>query len=143
MSDETGILRHIWLAVAKTTTLFRLQTGQGWVGKGKAIRSPDGSIRLSFARPIAIGLSHPNGKSVIGASDTIGWTTIVIQPSMVGSKVAVFTGLEMKNSKGGRRSPEQRNWCDNVTRAGGIAGFASSPQEAQNLITDYLIKLDG
>ncbi len=134
MSDETPVLRKIWLAVAATTTLFRLNTGSAWVGKGRPKKLADGSVLIPYARPISVGLSFPNTKPVKGPSDLIGWTTRIITQEMVGQKIAQFTTIEAKNSKGGERSDAQILWADNITKAGGIAIFASSPEQAQEQI---------
>lgn len=65
-----------------------------------------------------------------GSSDLIGWTEYVVRPEDVGRKMAVFTAIETKASKGGRKREEQLNFISAVQRAGGIAGFATSENEA-------------
>ena len=142
MSDEISVMRRAWLRVAKTTTFFRCNTGKAWAASGKAQRRPDGSVVLPGARPIALGLSLPNGDPVVGTHDLIGWTSIEITPAMVGKRVAVFTSADAKNSNGGRHRPEQVTWKNNVERAGGIAGFFSSPEEAEQIIVAYIKKLE-
>jgi hypothetical protein len=142
MSDEISVMRRAWLRVANTTTLFRCNTGKAWAAGGKAQRRPDGSVLLPNARPIALGLSMPNGDPVVGTHDLIGWTSLVITPAMVGKRVAVFTSADAKNSSGGRQRPEQVTWKDNVQRAGGIAGFFSSPEGAEQIIADYIKNLE-
>lgn len=140
---ESNVLRSIWLAAAKTTILFRVNTGRAWLsGGGKPIRMRDGSVSLPAARPIALGLSLPNGDPVTGTHDLVGWTPVTITPSMVGKRIAAFTSIEAKNSDGGRQSKEQVTWRDNVQRVGGISGFASSPEEAEAIISDWHKKME-
>ncbi len=137
MSDETNILKKIWLSVTNTTTLFRVNTGKGWVGKGPPRRLADGSVILSYARPISLGFSTADTKPVVGASDLVGWTLIKITKDMIGKTIAVFTSIECKNSKGGKKEKGQQEWVDHIRKSGGIAGFAKSPEEAQEIIKNY------
>jgi len=137
---ESNVLRHVWLAVAATSVLFRVQTGKAWVSSlgPKAIRRlNDGSIVIPAARPVALGFGRPNGDPVVGTHDLVGWTSIVITPEMVGMTVAVLTTIETKHSDGGTRTEEQVSFCEAVRAAGGISGFASSPDMAQRIIFDY------
>lgn len=137
---ESSVMRLAWLALGASSRLFRVNTGQAWVsGMGPAgvQRQSDGSVVIHSARPIAMGLGMPDGKPLVGAGDLEGWTTIVITPEMVGCKVAVFTSIETKESGGGRKSGSQRNFIDQVRAAGGIAGFASSADEAVSIVTAY------
>jgi len=138
MSDETSVVRHIWLSLSGLCTLFRLNSGSGWIGKGKATRKQDGSVVVPFARPIALGLSFPNTKTVSGQSDLLGWTERIITSDMVGQKIAQFTSVEAKSSSGGRIGKDQLQWQENVNKAGGIAIIANSPEQAKKLISDYL-----
>lgn len=100
---ETSIQSRILRALGSRpdTRLFRNQVGVGWVGK------PDRLTRVSF------GL-HP------GSSDLIGWRTITITPEMVGKRVAVFLGIEVKTDSG-RLRPNQINWDQRLREAGGAS----------------------
>lgn len=124
--------------MGRTSTLFRCNTGTAWVGGGKPSRRTDGSVLIPAARPVALGLSFPDGKPVNGTHDLLGWTTIEITPEMVGKSFAVFTSIEAKNSDGGRRSPDQIKFMNILMKAGGISGFASSPEEAEAVLQQWL-----
>ena len=138
MTTETPVLRRIWLAVARTTTLFRLNTGMAWAsGGGKVIKRADGAAIVPFGRPISLGFGKPDNTPLNGASDLVGWTTVEIN----GTRVAIFTAIEVKRTTGGRRSPDQITFVDNVRAAGGIAGFATSEEDAIGIIADYLAAL--
>lgn len=140
MASESNVMRRVWLGLAKTTTLFRLNTGMAWLsGMGKAgiVKLNDGSVLVKAARPIAVGFAYPDGKPVNGACDLPGWTSIVITPEMVGCKVAVFTSIETKRSQGGKTSADQLKWMGAVQLAGGIAGVANSPEAAQEIVANY------
>lgn len=133
---EKNVLRSCWLAVAELgTTLFRVNTGKAWVGRG--VRQPDGNVIVIGGRPVALGFGMPNGDPLVGTADLNGWTTIEITPEMVGRKIAVYTALETKESGGGQQRKEQINFIQRVRQAGGIAGFASSPAAAQSIIREF------
>lgn len=141
MASEAIVQREIWLRLAQLACrLFRLNTGRAWLssmGPAGVVKLVDGSVLIKAPRSIALGFSDVKGDPVKGACDLPGWTTVEITPAMIGRRVAVFTSIECKKSKGGRWSDDQKNWADQVDRAGGIAGFASSPEEATKLISDW------
>ena len=107
---ETDIQQRIRLAVGTRSDLrlFRNQVGQ----------LPDPRT----GRPVQFGLAR-------GSADLIGWRTITVTPDMVGSRLAVFTSIEVKTATG-RLTPQQRNWLEAVRLAGGIAGVARSVADA-------------
>lgn len=126
---ETNIQNQIRLAVARAgATTFRNSVGQGWTGK-TADQGP-GYITLASPRPLIAGLC-------VGSSDVIGWKSVVVTPEwaekMIGQTVAVFVALEIKTPVG-RASDEQRRFVAAVQKAGGIAGFPTSPEEALDLL---------
>ena len=90
-----------------------------------------------FAIGDTANITMPDGKPVPGPGDLQGWTSIVVTPEMVGRRVAIYTSIETKESGGGRRRPDQVNWCGQVLAAGGIAGFAKSAEEAQKIVDGY------
>ena len=78
-------------------------------------------------RQVRAGLEAP------GSSDCIGWTSVIITPEMVGQRVAVFTALEVKTTKG-RATADQVNFIDAVLAAGGRAGVVRSDTEALRIV---------
>lgn len=92
-------------------TLYRnnrgaIQTGKGWIRYG-------------------VG---PNG-----ASDWLGWVSLIITPEMVGMRVAIFTAVEAK--KDGEDADEnQDKFIKLVLAAGGRAGVARSAEDAEGII---------
>ena len=97
-----------------------------------------GTAHVPFARPVALGLALTNGDTVPGLADLAGWTDVVITPEMVGRRIPVFTAIETKESGGGRRRENQINFVQQVQKAGGIAGFAASEQQANEIIEAWL-----
>lgn len=126
---EAPVQQRILLACSRgLTRLFRVNTGVAWQGKGKAepVRRPTqvmcypGDVVLRQAQPLKMGLCT-------GGSDLIGWT--------VRDGVAVFTAIEVKG-EGGRATPEQLNFIEQVRAAGGLAGVARSEDEARAILAD-------
>lgn len=138
MATESTVMRQVWLALGPVSRLFRINTGKAWVCHGEARRLPDGSMVLPpGSRPVALGFSLPNGDPVVGTPDLCGWTPVIITPEMVGRTLPVFTGIETKASGGGRKRDAQINFVQQMHRAGGIAGFASSPEQAIEIIAAW------
>jgi hypothetical protein len=143
MASETTVQRQVWLALAQRhaarCTLFRSNSGKAWLsGAGPAQRLEGGAVLVPAARPVALGLAMVNGDTVPGLGDLTGWTSVVITADMVGRVVPIFTGIETKESGGGRRRDNQINFVQQVQRAGGIAGFAASERQANEIIDAWL-----
>lgn len=123
--SETDIRKAIQIAHSNgETRLFRNNVGEGWTGP---------------SYPLVRGIAIPNPRRVIfglapGSADLIGWHTIEITPDMVGCRVAVFTSIEVKTKMTVKLQPGQREWCEAVGTAGGLAGFATSPADAGRII---------
>lgn len=111
---ETEIQQRIRLALGTTPhlRLFRNQVGQ----------LPDPRT----GRPVQFGLAR-------GSSDLIGWRTVTVTPDMVGTRLAVFTSIEVKTPTG-RLTPQQHAWLGTVRGAGGIAGVARSVRDAEEIL---------
>lgn len=158
MASENEVLRRIWLKLGVVCRLFRVNTGQAYVtggGKpitlrggdsgvisvgGKTARLSPGTVIIPNGRPISMGFTKPDGRTVVGTLDLNGFTSIIITPEMVGQKVAVFTCVDAKRSKGGRVSPEQQKMIDFVELFGGIGGIAASEDEALQIIERWVEK---
>lgn len=132
MGEETDIMKRIQVALtnlgAGAIVTFRNNTGTGWTGneidKGKA-----GAIIIRDARPLHAGLCK-------GSPDLVGWHSMVITPEMVGRRVAVFVGIEVKKP-GGRLSKDQRHFLEAAWKAGAVAGVARSAAEAEAIARGF------
>ena len=85
-----------------------------------------------------------------GGSDNIGFTVIEVTPEMVGSKVAVFTAIEVKrdekeykkwSNQSDQRSRSQAAFLSGVSSFGGIAFCAYSVSNAISSLKDQLLFL--
>jgi hypothetical protein len=85
-------------------------------------RNNVGRLIDAQGRPVTFGLCP-------GSADLIGYVPITITPEMVGMRLAVFAGVEVKRS-GGRATSQQLQWLGAVQAAGGRAGIATSVEEA-------------
>ncbi len=107
--NETTVLQSIRLALGRVTGL-------------RLFRNNVGALKDHQGRHVQFGL-HP------GSADLIGWRSVTITPDMVGKRLAVFASVEVKTQTGKVR-PDQANWQQQVTDAGGLAVVARSPEEA-------------
>ena len=152
---EHEIQQRIRLACAGpgcSTRLWRNNVGTGWAGAdvqkvtpsnlkrllrdlapgGNAPLRP-GDVIIRQARPLHSGLCP-------GSADLIGYVPITITPEMVGMRLAVFAGVEVKRP-GKRGAPQQLQWLGAVQAAGGRAGIATSVAEAQALLNPERLAL--
>jgi len=89
-----------------------------WSESGMVLyRNQTGTYQLRDGRWLSSGLC-------VGSSDLIGWTPVIVTQAMVGKPLAVFTAVEEKTLAYPRLTDDQRNWLDQVTRAGGLAYVA-------------------
>lgn len=141
MSSEGTTQREIWGELGLSCTLYRVNTGRGVIsglGPNGVTKLSDGAALVKAARPIALGYADPKGDPVKGTADLNGWTTLTITPEMVGKKIAVYTSVETKRTKGGRVSPDQLAWQQKITRAGGIGIIANSPNSAREAFQNWI-----
>lgn len=131
MSTESPLMRELQIAAsAMGARLFRQNSGLAWIGRTRRITRATavpvmaGDVVVSAARPFRAGIP--------GMSDLGGWVPVTITPDMVGSIVAVYAQVEVKD--GGRASGEQLRWISAVRAAGGRAGVAHNISELQAIL---------
>jgi len=129
---ETNLMRRLQMTASTLKSrLFRQNSGMGWAGKvergfpGKRVVLGAGDVVVRSARPFHAG--HD------GISDLGGWTQVVITPAMVGSTVAVYTQVEVKD--GAVPTEDQLKWIAAVNRAGGLAGIAHDDDELKSILS--------
>lgn len=90
-------------------------------------RNNRGSVELGDGKRLTYGVG-PNG-----ASDLIGFRTVVVTQAMIGKRIAQFVAVECK-AAGGEPTDDQITFLDRITAAGGRAGIARSSDDAENII---------
>lgn len=142
MALENETQKQIWAKLSKLGgRFFRINTGRAWLsslGPRGCTKTPQGML-IKQPRSIALGFSTTSGESVTGTLDLNGYITVEITPEMVGSKIAVYSVFDAKRSEGGKRTQEQQETIDRVNAAGGIAGFANSPEEAELVVKQWFV----
>jgi len=117
------------MANAETTLQQQIRLALGTNPDARIFRNQVGSLPdPRTGRLVTFGLAK-------GSADLIGWRTITVTPAMVGTRLAIFTSIEVKVPKG-RIRPEQQAWLEAVHHAGGIAGIARSVTDAQALLSN-------
>lgn len=117
MTKESNIARLILIEASRHGhRLFINARGRGWVG-GKATVA-NGVVTLKGASQVTFGVGPD------GAADLLGWT-----------RDGRFAAIEVKKP-GEKPRQEQHDFLDAVRRAGGVAGWATSPEEAIAILGD-------
>ena len=112
------------MANAETTLQQQIRLAIGTRPEARIFRNQVGSLPdPRTGRLVTFGLAK-------GSADLIGWRTITVTPDMVGSRLAIFTSIEVKTPTG-RVRPEQQAWLQTVQQAGGIAIIARSVPDAE------------
>ena len=131
---EGNILKLVMMRAGQIgSRLFRNQVGIAYAGRPIRVDAPKmvmmhpGDVLVKNAYTVTCGLGT-------GSSDAVGWTPVLVTPDMVGTKVALFTAIETKRPKKSHTTDEQLNFIRVVRAAGGIAGIATSPEEAEAVI---------
>ena len=112
------------MANAETTLQQQIRLAVGINPEVRIFRNQVGSLPdPRSGRLVTFGLAR-------GSADLIGWRTITVTQAMVGTRLAIFTSIEVKTPTG-RVRPEQQAWLEAVQGAGGIAVIARSVPDAE------------
>ena len=103
-------------------------------------RNNYGALLDATGRLVRYGLGHVS--KIVNRKrrsvDYVGFKTIEIKPHHVGSKLAIFTAIEVKkedwNFKGTDKEKAQLYFIDEVIKGGGIAGFVSNIESFENIV---------
>lgn len=117
------------MAIHETNIVHACMSKASEMG-ARVFKNTRGMFRLLNAEAkVKAGLLCP------GASDLIGWKSIVITPDMVGKRFARFVAAEGKTATG-RATSEQLNFIEQVQKAGGIAGVVRNSDDMKNLLNN-------
>ena len=120
--SESALLRTLLIASSEFgARLFRNHRG---VHK---LAQKDCKSCQRFGITLSVGLHN-------GAPDLVGWQSVVITPEMVGTRVAVFVGVEAKRPDGGVVSEDQERFLKALTEAGAVAGVVRSIPQLEALL---------
>lgn len=114
---ERTVINDILANLPDNRRLFRINAGMGFVGN--VIRQHGNILILQDFRVL-----HAAPK---GYPDLSGWTSIEITPDMVGKKLAVFTGVEVKTT--GRLTREQKLFKKIIEKHGGMFEVVESTRK--------------
>jgi hypothetical protein len=97
-------------------------------------RNNSGVLTDKRGIPVRFGLAN-DSKAVneqIKSGDLIGWRTVTVTPDMVGTHLAVFVSIEVKENgwrfrPSDKRAVAQKRWADMIRADGGEAGFMIDP----------------
>lgn len=113
MSDsETQITQAIRLAVSN--------------GSIRLWKNNVGKLRDHAGRIVSFGLAT-------GSPDLVGLKSVYVSPDMIGRRIAILAGLEVKSDTG-RIRPEQQRFLDMLNDFGAIAGIARSVEDAKRVL---------
>jgi hypothetical protein len=116
------------MANAETTLQQQIRLAISTRPEARIFRNQVGSLPdPRTGRLVTFGLAR-------GSADLIGWRTITVTPAMVGTRLAIFTSIEVKTPTG-RVRPEQQAWLEAVQQAGGIAIVARSVPDAELVLS--------
>lgn len=122
-SREHALQNAIRNALCDEGMFFRAQVGQAWTGEVTRVSAK--RIIIDNPRPFSTGLPP-------GFSDLFGEVEVVITPEMVGTTLAVFTVVEVKDK--GKLTEKQQSFINAVKRAGGRGGVARSVEDALRIV---------
>jgi hypothetical protein len=107
-TKERSKINEILSVLPPNKRLFRINSGTGWAG----------NFIWRDKRTGVIENPRPLKAAPKGWPDLCGWEEIEITPDMIGQKIAVFVGEEVKVT--GRLTREQKLFGELLERMGGI-----------------------
>ncbi len=113
---ETNLRNTHTNGLTRWQRLWRCNSGAAWGGE---FLKPSESFRIFGVRVPLLRNLRKIELWPVGAPDLCGFDSVVITPEMVGRRVAVFVGAEIKAGDD-KMKPEQKNWRDLIVRMGGV-----------------------
>lgn len=104
---EKNLINEYLIALKKTERMFRANSGMAWAGK---------SVRKG--KHVIVENARPFHGMPTGFPDMVGFEQVEITPEMVGHKIAVFKGVEVKAT--GKLSDDQIRFRDLILKMGGV-----------------------
>lgn len=107
------------------------------------MRNNSGALTDKGGRLVRYGLGNVSKKhnENMKSSDLVGFTEVLITPNMLGKTVAVLTAIEVKAEgwtyKATKRERAQNNFIEWIKAKHGIAGFAQSTSDVEDIIENF------
>lgn len=115
---ENALIKKTLLGMdPRTQRLARINSGMGWISE-KTVRVVKPTMVKMYQGDLLLRKARPFHGAPEGTPDICGFTSVTVTEDMVGKKVAIFTGLEVK-ATGGLR-PRQKRLGEIIKRMGGI-----------------------
>lgn len=98
-------------------------------------------LRGEATRYVRYGLGNDSKKinDRFKSSDLVGITPVIIRPEHVGRTFGIFTGIEVKvGPTDAARLAAQRNFLNHIRITGGIACFASGPNDYFKTLNEFI-----
>lgn len=108
MKNKRQIIDRILDEMPDNRRLFRLSSGMGWAGN--MLSNAKGRLVLKNAEPF-----HGTPE---GWPDLAGWTIVEVTSEMIGCRLAVFTGLDVREF--GELTTKQKIFKSVLEQMGGI-----------------------
>jgi hypothetical protein len=123
--SESELYGEILAALSRNETrLWRQQSLLAWAGP--IVQRTATTVTLLHPHAIKVGMP--------GLADLGGFTRVLIEPEMVGSRLAVACQIEVKYGRR-RATDEQAAFIAMVRLLGGRAGVARSVEEASAIVS--------
>lgn len=123
--SEAQLVADVLLACGRgDTRLWRFNAGVSWAGT--IVRRTSTHLTLMNYHPVRLAPE--------GFPDTAGFTSIVVTPEMIGTRIAQFLGVETKFGRN-RPTETQAAFLEMARSLGARAGVAYSVEDALKIIT--------
>lgn len=107
---EGSVQKKVWRKLSTLgSRLFRVNTGTAWLSNlgPRGVKQTPAGLIMKQPRSVPLGFGDISNKSVTGTLDLQGYTMVVVTPEMVGQTVAVYTCVDAKRAKGGKKPPSR------------------------------------
>lgn len=127
--SETDLQRRIQIALTdEHSRIWRNTVGEAWVGRNFIVS--EGRLAGGNASRVTYGLGP-------GSSDLVGPISVEVTQAMVGRRIAVFSGFEIKKPRGSKYNEQQDSFIGVIQGLGGIADYARSVEEALAIVKAF------
>lgn len=111
-------------------SVLKAVSDRAWKLGANLYRNQVGQYRLPDGRWIRSGLA-------VGSPDLVGWVSVTVTPEMVGTRLAVFVGVEVKGAAGSL-SDAQRAFLGQLDASGAVSGVARSAEDVDRLLAPWI-----